>query len=194
MVTMSDGAQDNAGRFVAEFLRDAELPTTEDGDCPYLPGQLARSEGFYVDEPIDGAVYRALMDCGFRRSGRVFYRPVCRNCSACTALRVPTRTFEPTRSMRRVWKRNADVHVEIGVAESTDEKHALYVRYLQDQHDGTMSTKRTAFDDFLYRAPVPAVEMHISTPPSGIPRRAALLGEPSRYALPARFLTAIAPP
>lgn len=156
---MCESDHNAADAFVADFLEQTPLPVTEGGDCPYLPGREARSEGFFVSESIDGAVYRALMDCGFRRSGSVFYRPRCETCNLCIPIRIPTATFRPTRSQRRVVRRNADVHVTIGQPTPTDEKHALYARYLDAQHDGTMSTEREAFENFLYDSPVPGLEI-----------------------------------
>lgn len=148
-----------AEEFVSRFLDGVSLPSGDDGPCPYLPDQTACSEGFIVSETMDGAVHLALLDRGFRRSGPVFYRPTCPSCRQCVSLRVPTGTFRRTRSQRRVWHKNADVRVEIGQAAVTDEKHELFVRYLESQHDGTMSGARQAFEGFLYHSPVPGAEV-----------------------------------
>jgi arginine-tRNA-protein transferase len=43
--------------------------------------------------------------------------------------------------------------VEIADPEPTDEKHALYQRYLKSRHDGQMSGSREEFQSFLYAAP-----------------------------------------
>ena len=49
--------------------------------CPYLAGRLARSEAYYVDI-LEPEAHERLMDHGFRRTGRIIYRPRCRGCSA----------------------------------------------------------------------------------------------------------------
>lgn len=139
-----------ADAVVAGFLANNDLPTSTPTDCPYLPDRLACSEGFTIDGPMDGAVYRALMDRGFRRSGQVFYRPHCPGCQRCIPIRVPVASFAPTRSMRRIWRRNMDVTVTAEAAIPTDEKHALFGRYLAAQHDGMMTSDRTSFESFLY--------------------------------------------
>ncbi|HRX86366.1 MAG TPA: arginyltransferase [Phycisphaerae bacterium] len=144
---------------VDAFLAETELSRADDGDCPYLPDRTSRSEGFCVLDELDGAAYRALMDRGFRRSGLVIYRPVCAGCRLCIPIRIPVATFRPSRSQRRVWRRNADLHVEVGDGVATDEKYALFSRYQLEHHDGTMACDADSFRRFCYDAPVPALEL-----------------------------------
>jgi len=125
--------------------------------CPYLPGRQSRYLVFAAGVfPPEG--YHELMNHRFRRSGVVFYRPECPGCRACTPVRVPTERFQPSRSQRRVWRRNADVHVEFGEPVCTQAKWRLYVRYLRYQHDGTMSERFADFREWLYRSCVRTVE------------------------------------
>lgn len=125
--------------------------------CPYLPGLKSRNEVYFV-EGMDGATYEAMMGRGFRRSGRIVYRPRCRGCNECRQLRVPVREFARSRSMRRIWRANADLRVKVDRPEPTNEKYDLFVRYLEQQHDGTMSRTWDTFHDFLYDSPLPSRE------------------------------------
>ncbi len=143
---------------VDEFLRDEDLPASPEHDCPYLPDLSARFEGFQADR-LSPEMYHALMDRGFRRSGHVLFRPVCSACQACLPLRVSTGDFAPSRSQRRVRRINRDLRVEIGRPDPTDEKHRLYVAYLDYQHDNTMDRDRAAMEDFLYSSPVHTLEI-----------------------------------
>ncbi|HEY3243420.1 MAG TPA: arginyltransferase [Phycisphaerae bacterium] len=135
-------------RVVLSVLEDS-LSHSGDFRCPYLPGRLARSAGFHVDS-LAGEWYRWLLDRGFRRSGHVIYRPVCRGCGECRQIRVPTAGFQATRSQRRVWRRNVDVQVSRGAPQLDEERWRLYCAYLEARHDGLMSRTRAAFVDFLY--------------------------------------------
>jgi arginine-tRNA-protein transferase len=146
-----------ARQLVDELIREHPLPESEGHPCPYLPGQVARSEGFQI-EVMDPGIYSAFMDRGFRRSGQVIYRPTCPTCRACVPIRVPVREFSRSRSMKRVWIRNSDLRVELGHPEATDEKHEMYARYLASEHDGTMCGSREEFMDFLYDSPVDTIE------------------------------------
>ena len=52
--------------------------------CSYLEGREATDEA-YLAWQLHPQRYFELMNRGFRRSGRVVYRPVCAACSACRA-------------------------------------------------------------------------------------------------------------
>ncbi len=136
---------------------DALRFVTNENPCPYIPGHQSRSEVYHADGlgPDD---YTQLLARGFRRSGHVVYRPRCRGCCECKQLRVDVNEFTPTRSMRRVRRRNADVRVEPCAPVPTREKHILYTRYLAHQHDGAMSAEFDAYVEFLYDSPFETVE------------------------------------
>jgi arginine-tRNA-protein transferase len=96
------------------------------------------------------------MQVNFRRNGSVVYRPNCRNCSDCRMIRIPVDSFRANRSQERCRKRNADLSVTIEKALPTDEKHALYEKYLEARHssqspdDDAMDGSRDEFESFLY--------------------------------------------
>ena len=130
---------------------------TPETPCPYLPGKLSRGEAYVADQ-LDGETYEFLLARGFRRSGRVVYRPRCEGCNECRQIRIPVENFHPTRSMRRIWQRSADMQVDVGDPTPTDEKLDLYRRYLLYQHDGEMSSSHEAFEEFLYNSPTTTLE------------------------------------
>lgn len=142
----SEQAEQDSLRFISP-----EVP------CPYLDDRLSRNEAYSV-EALDGATYENLMSLGFRRSGRIVYRPRCRGCQACQPIRVPVASFKPSRSMRRVWARNSDVCCEISEPCPTEEKHGIFARYLDFQHDGVMSRSYDSFERFLYDSPMDTQE------------------------------------
>ena len=120
-------------------------------DCGYWPGREARD---LVLDPRDERLprlYPLALASGFRRSGDIVYRPHCRGCKACVAVRIPVAAFRPDRSQRRCLARNADVDVRVLPAQRTDEQFALYRRYLQARHlGGGMDDHGTfEFDQFL---------------------------------------------
>jgi len=146
------------GELLDEFLSSKALPASDDFACPYLPEQQARSQGFAIDS-IAGSVYRALLDRNFRRSGRVIYRPVCPACSACRQLRIRTAEFKPTRSQRRVLRRNADANVApIRRPVPTTDKWELFHRYVMQRHGQLMASDYESFVDFLYSRTIEYME------------------------------------
>lgn len=130
---------------------------SQESPCPYLSGRMARNE-LYLAEGLDPRSYSALLAQGFRRSGNIVYRPRCRGCRECKQMRVPVASFVPTRSMRRIYRHNADIRVHVGEPRPTDEKYEVYVRYLRAQHDGTMSDAPDSFMTFLYESPLDTLE------------------------------------
>ena len=127
--------------------------------CGYLPGRLSTLRWFEAPA-LSGEDYQRLQDAGFRRSGSIFYQPLCAGCRACVPLRVPVTTFAPTRSQRRVLRRNRDVTVRIAPPEPTHEKWDLYDRYQREWHRKTPAEADDVADFVasLYRAPVESVE------------------------------------
>jgi arginine-tRNA-protein transferase len=77
---------------------------------------------------------------GFRRSQSIAYRPACENCRACVSVRVIAAEFEPSRTMRRVAERNADVIGDMRSAAPTSEQYSVFRSYLDARHrDGGMA-------------------------------------------------------
>lgn len=107
--------------------------------CSYL--DRADAQTLFVDPRriISSDLYQTLSDSGFRRSGGHLYRPHCSSCSACVPTRVPASSFSPSRSQRRILKRNKDLRVEVEEAQFSKRYYNLYERYINQRHtDGDM--------------------------------------------------------
>jgi arginine-tRNA-protein transferase len=126
--------------------------------CPYLDGRLARHQTLLATDCPPG-LYTGLMDLNFRRLGPLVYRPACDGCAECRQLRVPVATFEPSRSQRRCIERNRDLEITTGPPHLTDEKLALYERYLRERHDGQMAGSREELEGFLYVSGIETLEV-----------------------------------
>ena len=124
---------------------------------------MARNRGFLANR-MRPELYHQLMDAGFRRSGTFFYQPICAGCRACEPIRVPVATFTPSKSQRRVWRKNQDLIITVGPPEATEEKFALYTRYLKGRHNPDREEDRESFLEFLYRSPVETIEFTYRTP------------------------------
>lgn len=124
--------------------------------CSYLPDRVAQSRAFWA-ERMAPSVYHALMNAGFRRSGKLVYQPICRGCRKCLPLRVPVAAFNPSKSQRRCLRRNADLVVGKDSLEATTEKWELYQKYVAAWHGG-VADDRAGFESFLYESPVDTIE------------------------------------
>lgn len=119
--------------------------------CSYLPGQQSRS--LYVDPraQLDDESLTLLSLNGFRRSGRLLYRPACPECNACRAVRLRVKEMLPPRNQRRIIKKSQDLTLEVIPPDSGDEFYRLYERYIHERHaDGDMYPPgRAQYEDFL---------------------------------------------
>jgi arginyl-tRNA--protein-N-Asp/Glu arginylyltransferase len=121
--------------------RDApQFYLTAPNPCPYLPGREERKVFTHLVGRRAGELNDALTLGGFRRSQTIAYRPACDGCRACVSVRVPVADFVPSRNMRRVIDRNADLAGELRPNLPTTEQYSLFRHYLDERHgDGGMA-------------------------------------------------------
>ena len=155
---MSDPTSASVQSLVDHFLAQESLSVSPPGPCPYLPGREMVSECFQVEE-LGPDIYEGFMNRGFRRNGGIVYRPSCDGCQECRQLRVPVAEFVRSRSLQRVWRKNADLVVSVGPPRPSLEKWRLYRRYLEAEHSGAMTGSAEEFARFLYASPVQTEEI-----------------------------------
>ncbi len=107
--------------------------TMPPGPCAYLAWEQASMEYEAVAELSRGEYLRLMLE-GWRRFGLMLFRPACRACTSCRALRVRVNDFTPTRSQRRNRRQNeGEVELRIGTPAVTREKLDLYDRFHEYQ-------------------------------------------------------------
>ncbi|MBI5740411.1 MAG: arginyltransferase [Nitrospirae bacterium] len=106
-----------------------------DSQCPYFEdGRISTSE-YIIPAPGQTEKYHELLARGYRRAGHVFYRNVCKDCSACKPLRLETGSFIMSAGQKRTLRNNKDVRIEIRPSPSlSTEKVMLYEEYLSRKH------------------------------------------------------------
>ena len=93
-----------------------------------------------LDGERAGELNNILKQGGFRRSLSLAYRPACEGCRCCVSVRVVAKEFSPTRSMRRITNRNADIAGDMKIAVPTSEQYSIFRAYLDSRHrDGGMA-------------------------------------------------------
>ncbi|NDH03286.1 MAG: arginyltransferase, partial [Marivivens sp.] len=102
--------------------------------CPYLDGRMERK--LFTALQGEGAtkLNDALSKQGFRRSQNVLYRPSCSDCSACMSARIRVADFAPSKSQRRVTKRNRALSRRATSPWATEEQFDLFRSYLDSRH------------------------------------------------------------
>lgn len=108
--------------------------------CPYLAGRMERKLFTALQGDQAEAMNDSLSKQGFRRSQNVLYRPSCADCAACLSARIRVADFRPSRSQRRVLKRNEGLQRRVSSAWATEDQYDLFRRYLDHRHaDGGMA-------------------------------------------------------
>jgi leucyl-tRNA---protein transferase len=120
---------------VTQHSRDTpQFYLTAPSPCPYLPGRHERKVFTHLVGDKAGDLNDLLTHGGFRRSQSIAYRPACDSCRACVSVRVIANEFRPSRNMRRVLARNADIVGELRTAAPTSEQYSIFRAYLDERH------------------------------------------------------------
>lgn len=102
--------------------------------CPYLEGRIERKLFTALQGEQAELLNDSLSKQGFRRSQNVLYRPSCADCTACLSSRIRVADFTPSRSQRRVMKRNGDLLRRPTSPWATEDQFTLFRRYLDHRH------------------------------------------------------------
>ena len=129
---------------------------TAPAPCPYLENRQERKVFTELSGRDATALNDALGKVGFRRSQSVVYRPACKGCNACISIRVVSKTFCPSRNMRRIIKANADLETSASDAKATDEQYEVLQKYLKTRHAAGGMANMGAFEyaEMVQNSPV----------------------------------------
>ena len=137
--------------------------------CPYREGFIERKLFTSLTGRRDAALADTLSHRGFRRSQNMLYRPTCPNCSACLSVRIGIEAFEPSRSQRRVMRRNRDLASHASPPWATKHLYHLFKRYLSSRHtEGGMSEMDASeFKSMIEETPAHTRIMTYTEPQNG---------------------------
>jgi len=126
---------------VTHHSRDTpQFYLTAPSPCPYLHGREERKVFTHLVGERAPGLNDLLTHGGFRRSQSIAYRPACEGCRACVSVRVIADEFRPSKNMRRVALRNADIVGEMRALVPTSEQYSVFRAYLDTRHhDGGMA-------------------------------------------------------
>ena len=122
------------------LLKHPQFYVTAPQPCPYLEGRLERKLFTTLYEEGGVALNNSLSHQGFRRSQNVIYRPSCSDCTSCQSVRVRVQDFSPSRSQKRVIKKNSHLVRTLKTPWARESHYQLFDRYLHSRHaDGGMA-------------------------------------------------------
>jgi arginine-tRNA-protein transferase len=136
--------------------------------CPYLDGRMERKLFTALQGEHAQKLNDTLSKQGFRRSQNVLYRPSCAECSACLSARIRVKDFQPSRTQRRILRRNADLRRNATSPWATEDQYTLFRRYLDDRHaDGGMADMDIfEFAAMIEETPIRSRVIEYSRPPA----------------------------
>ena len=98
--------------------------------CPYIDGNMECHEYFFA-ESIKNEEIDFLLSKGWRKFGQFLFRPRCTSCEQCIPLRVITKDFKISKSLRRVKNKNKDITVNFNPLVYNKEQFELYRKHSQ---------------------------------------------------------------
>ena len=116
------------------------------GECPYLEGKEWISY-LIQSRNLDPFSYESLLNQGFRRSGSIFYKNNCQDCSECVSLRIRVADFKPSKSQRKIINKNSDLVITQEHSQFDQEAFELYLKFTQSRY-GNSGTEEE-FRNFL---------------------------------------------
>jgi arginine-tRNA-protein transferase len=119
---------------------------TAPSPCPYVEGQFERKVFTHLVGDKAPELNDLLTQGGFRRSQNIAYRPACENCRSCISVRILANEFTPSRNMKRVMARNADLIGSVHDAEPSTEQYSLFRSYLDARHKRGGMSDMTVLD------------------------------------------------
>ncbi len=112
--------------------------------CPYLPERQKQFEYFLAGHLSQQELSHVLAE-GWRKFGIYYFKPACPGCRQCIPLRVPTGRFAPSRSQRRILRRNAHLRVRFAPLRFSDRAFAIYRDHSRQRFD-----LEPSLEDFLH--------------------------------------------
>ncbi|MDX2104948.1 MAG: arginyltransferase [Candidatus Melainabacteria bacterium] len=117
---------------------------SEPEQCGYLPDQQWRFEYKKAIE-MTSEEYTAFIHDGWRKFGRMLFRPICNSCSACQPIRVRCAEFSPDRSQKRTLKANEDLQINVSHSGMDKSVYDLYMSHHEARAQDVGWRKPTVF-------------------------------------------------
>jgi len=72
---------------------------------------------------------QTLVEMGYRRFGKMYFRPICPTCDECKSIKIDVKNFQWSKSKRRVLKKAQDITILIQPPSVTQEHLELFKKY-----------------------------------------------------------------
>lgn len=125
--------------------------------CPYIPERMCSYE-YFLALALSDAELNIVLSNSWRKFGCYYFRPSCDGCRSCIPIRVPVNSFVPSKSQRRVIKKNSHVRSELIPLQYSDEIYDIYCEHSMGRFDPNMNTSLQDFTFNFYQQSCPSFQ------------------------------------
>jgi len=101
--------------------------------CSYLANKT-QSIHYKLIDNCSGQHCHELIERGFRRFGKIFFRPICPQCNECKSIKIDVQNYAFSKSARRVLKKGKEITTYIQKPRLTQEHLKIFELYHQYMH------------------------------------------------------------
>ncbi|MCL2481264.1 MAG: arginyltransferase [Spirochaetaceae bacterium] len=123
--------------------------------CPYLPGKIF-VQRYFVHNSLSEYEFEYLLSEGWRKFGYYFFKPECPECLECTPVRVLTKEYFPSRSQKRVLRKNSATGIYITQNSFSEERYRIF-----EKHSKIRFNQKTTKENYEYNFCISAVPSFI---------------------------------
>ena len=120
--------------------------------CPYLPDRMFTQE-YFLGYSIGKDEFSSLLTSGWRKFGFYFFRPACPGCGKCIPVRVIADKYVPTKSQRRVLKKNINTEILITSNTFSEERYQIFKKHSSVRFDQKTVREKYIQDFCISAAP-----------------------------------------
>lgn len=112
-----------------QLLKECAL----DESCSYIKG-LEQTTHYKIIHDCSVEQCEALIERGWRRFGNMFFRPICRTCTACESVKIDAMNYHFSKSARRIMKKCKEFKIHIQHPTMSKQHLDIFERYHQHMH------------------------------------------------------------
>lgn len=101
--------------------------------CSYLD-QKQQTMHYKIIDRCSATVCQDLIERGYRRFGKMYFRPVCTDCNECQSIKIDVENFQFSKSARRVLKKGKDLSMVLQYPTISKEHLTLFDKYHKYMH------------------------------------------------------------
>ena len=99
-----------------------------DDKCSYLDNKEQTTHYKVIDD-CDAKHCEALIERGYRRFGKMYFRPICAACTECQSIKIDVKNFAFGKSAKRIMKKAKDITSYIQIPSVSQEDLDLFEKY-----------------------------------------------------------------